>query len=101
MKSAADYAVSWAISQEPDGAHNGPQDAMRHAMWNAQMTRSMGWAKVWADAHESSSTAPDETRMGLFNNAAGRDIGRTFNDLAMGVWHYRNTGQLCLFVGSC
>ena len=46
-------------------------------------------------------TAPDETEMDLFNNAAGREIGRTINDLALGVWHYRNTGQLRLFVGSC
>jgi hypothetical protein len=103
VKSAADHALAWAAAQEPNGAHNGPQDAMRHAMWNARMTQLLGWerAKVWADAHESSSTAPDETRMDLFNNAAGRDIGRTFNDIAAGVWHYRNTGQLCLFVGRC
>lgn len=103
VKQAADYAALWAAQQDPEGAHNGPQDAMRHAMWNARMTQMMGFerAKVWADAHESSSTAPAETRMDLYNNAAGRDVGRTFNDIALGVWHYRNTGQLCLYVGSC
>lgn len=103
VKGAADYAAVWAAQEESFGAHNGPQDALRHAIWNARMTQLMGFerAKVWADAHESSSTNADETRMDLHNNAAGRDVGRTFNDIELGVRHYRTTGQLCLTVGSC
>ncbi|MCA1791955.1 MAG: wnt family protein [Thioalkalivibrio sp.] len=58
-------------------------------------------AKVWADAHETSSTNADETRMDLHNNAAGRDVGRFYSDIAIGVRDFRAAGQLCLFVGSC
>jgi hypothetical protein len=86
------------------GRHeNNPQDALGHAMWNARMTQLMGFdrAKVWADAHESSSTDEAETRMDPFNNAAGRDVGRFYNDIAMGIRDYRVRGQLCLVVGSC
>jgi hypothetical protein len=103
VKGAADYAAVWAAQEEPVGAHNGPQDALRHAIWNARMTKLVGSerAKVWADAHESSSTDPAETRMDLHNNAAGREVGRTFSDIELGVRQYRSTGQLCLFVGSC
>lgn len=103
VKSAADHATAWAAAQEGSGAHNGPQDAMRHAMWNARMTQMIGpeRTKAWADAHESSSTVPAETRMDLHNNAAGRQVGSTYSDIGAGVWHYRNTGKLCLNVGSC
>ena len=35
--------------------HNGPQDAMRHAIWNARMTQYIGpdEARKFADAHEA------------------------------------------------
>jgi hypothetical protein len=98
VKSAADDALAWAARVEPIGAHNGPQDALRHAKWNANMTRVMGAqrAKAWADAHEKSSTDPAETRMDLFNNAVGRDIGSTWSNPAAGVIWARDNGKLCL-----
>jgi RHS repeat-associated protein len=58
-------------------AHNGPEDAIRHALWNAFMAQTAGPvdAKKFADAHEADSASPDETAMDLWNNAVGRDIG--------------------------
>ena len=96
-------AESWAAAQDPTGAHNGPQDALRHAKWNANMTKSIGAARAeaWGNAHELSSTVPAETRMDLHNNAVGRQIGQTWTDVAAGVLWARDTGQLCLAVGSC
>lgn len=71
---AANYAADWAAAEAPEGAHNGLQDAMRHAAWNAEMRKRMGAerAQAWADAHELLSADPRETRMDLHNNAWGR-----------------------------
>ncbi|MBA2669121.1 MAG: hypothetical protein H0U67_01985 [Gemmatimonadetes bacterium] len=99
---AARHASSWAAQQTSEGAHNGPQDALRHAMWN-EMTQRIGLegANTWADAHELSSTDPAETRMGLHNNEVGRRIGFTWSDTAAGVTWAWHEGQLCLYKGDC
>jgi len=69
-------AESWASYHEQEGGHNGVQDAMRHAYWQCAMTRAWGTeiAKAFGDAHEKYSTAFDEVRMDLFNNAVGRRL---------------------------
>jgi hypothetical protein len=99
MVVSAQFAQQWAPKQTSVGAHNGPQDALRHAMWNAQMARRMGSerAEAWANAHELSSTNTAETTMDLHNNEAGRWAARSFDDLQTGVlwlWHngYLRTG---------
>jgi hypothetical protein len=85
-------AEQWAQMQWSEGAHNGIQDALRHAMWNCLMTGSIGaeQAKVFADAHEESSSDAWETAMDLNNNAVGREVGQTPNTTCgtgvVGAW---------------
>ncbi len=96
-------AEAWSIEQEPGGVPHGPQDAMRHAKWSAEISRALGpaTAKAWGDAHELSSPDPAETRMDLHNNAEGRDIESTWTDINAGIWNARTTGRLCLNKGAC
>lgn len=100
-------ANSWAKSQTSAGAHNGPQDALRHAMWSADMTLTIGinWARAFGDAHETTSVDPSETRMDLYNNAVGRSIGAmsgmTFSGLGVAVADAWADGRLCIYVGQC
>jgi hypothetical protein len=56
---------------------NGPEDALRHAMWNALMAQDIGpdEAKKFADAHEWDSDSRIETEMDFWNNRVGRKIG--------------------------
>jgi hypothetical protein len=85
-------AEQWAQLQTSEGAHNGMQDALRHAMWNCLMTHSIGAedAKMFADAHEESSTNAWETAMDLNNNAVGRDVAgipnTTCGTVVMQAW---------------
>jgi RHS repeat-associated protein len=46
---------------------NGPEDSLRHAIWNALMAQSIGAdeAKKFGDAHEADSDSADETGMDL------------------------------------
>jgi hypothetical protein len=100
---SSNHAADWAAAETPDGAHNGLQDAMRHAMWNAEMTKRMNAARAqaWADAHELSSTNEAETRMDLWNNQWGRWAGNNIENTAVGVRYLRDTGKLCHPVGAC
>ena len=53
-------------------------DAMRHAYWNAMMTRVLGDARaeIWANAHEWGKPSTGlSVQMDLANNAAGREVG--------------------------
>lgn len=64
--------------------HQGNGDAFRHAYWNAIMVPYFGGskgaengynrAKVWKDAHESTSSGIDK-EMDLYNNEQGRYLG--------------------------
>jgi RHS repeat-associated protein len=58
-------------------SHNGPEDALRHALWNALMAQYLGpdEAKKFADAHERPGGNADERAMDLWNNVVGRSIG--------------------------
>jgi len=95
---AANFARDWAAMESAEGAHNGLQDALRHAMWNADMTKRMGAgsAQAWADAHEAYSTSPNETRMDLWNNQWGRWAGNNYDNIVEGVRFLRDTQKLCL-----
>lgn len=95
---AANFARDWAAIESAEGAHNGLQDALRHAMWNADMTKRMGAgnAQTWADAHEAYSTSSNETRMDLWNNQWGRWAANNFDNIVEGVRFLRDTGKLCL-----
>ena len=95
---AANFARDWAAIESAEGAHNGLQDALRHAMWNADMTKRMGAAsaQTWADAHEAYSTSPSETRMDLWNNQWGRWAANNYDNIVEGVRFLRDTGKLCL-----
>lgn len=95
---ASSHAREWAAAESAEGAHNGLQDALRHAMWNADMTKRMGAdrAQAWADAHELYSTSPRETRMDLWNNQWGRWVGNNYGNTAVGVRFLRDNGKLCL-----
>lgn len=75
---AEDYAHSAAIAAGATSLEDNKWDAMRHAMWNAVMTRTMGTsaAEAWVTAHESANPPNDGAGcMDLFNNAAGRAVG--------------------------
>jgi hypothetical protein len=77
-KKNADKATSMAQKSGLPGAHNGKQDAFRHALWNALNARDIGEgdAKKFANAHEATPKQPDEERkMDLHNNAVGRESG--------------------------
>lgn len=103
---AAEFAQEWAADIEPNGPHNGPQDALRHATWSAKMTLEMGQAvaKKWGDAHEWDSVSPQETAMDLFNNEKGRIIGSysgyLHRMLELLIQALRD-GTLCTEVGTC
>jgi hypothetical protein len=79
----ASWASEWAAQIEPNGSHNGPQDALRHAAWSGRIALEYNAhiSLEWTDAHESDSTEPDETTMDLYNNTVGRLIGASANDL--------------------
>jgi uncharacterized protein RhaS with RHS repeats len=61
--------------------HNGAGDAVRHCVWNCEMTKcgSVSLATRWGGAHESgdpnSKKHPDERNIDLHNNRVGRDLG--------------------------
>jgi RHS repeat-associated protein len=71
------------------GAHNGPQDAWRHARWNQRMVEEIGWgtAIIAGYGHELEqlfSQPWSELLMDLHNNREGRRIantGKTPSDL--------------------
>lgn len=74
---ARSQAESWSQQQTNVGAHNGPQDALRHAYWQCRLTKliTVGVAKEWGDAHEKYNIEYSEVRMDLFNNRVGRMAG--------------------------
>ncbi|MGB4772792.1 MAG: hypothetical protein WBP58_15110 [Chitinophagaceae bacterium] len=59
---------------------NGKGDAFRHALFHALNARSIGEAltKALGDAHELNSNSVLETRMDLFNNQIGINIGLNY-----------------------
>ena len=65
------------------GAHNGPQDAWRHARWNQRMVEELGLltAVVVSFGHEVEGLIDgqpwDEAMMDLNNNREGRKIANT------------------------
>lgn len=76
---AEDFAFAVAQADQFFGPlADNKYDALRHAYWNAVMTRVIGRdrAEAWATAHESeeSPTNPSVC-MDLSNNAIGRDVG--------------------------
>ena len=66
--------------------HNGPENAVRHALWNIlivhqslhrglSLDRSLAWAKTITDWHEDfSPNAPLARAMDLHNNRVGRGL---------------------------
>ncbi|MBO6523243.1 MAG: hypothetical protein JJ971_05410 [Balneolaceae bacterium] len=103
-------AFEWAASVHTSGAHNGTQDALRHAMWNALMTYDYDkeYAKKWGDAHESGSSDPRETIMDLYNNSVGREIGEELknqneprNNLKEAILNASRNGELCVDFTKC
>lgn len=112
---AEDFAEDAGYYSGVPGPHNGPQDALRHAMWNAEMAQRIGAARaeVWGTAHELDfnlqPTAPNmnnpETVMDLYNNQVGRDIGvSTSHDLPQAILDALGNGLLqewvCPDIGS-
>lgn len=98
MRNIRAEAETWAAQQTQIGAHNGPQDALRHAFWQCKMTEAFGaqLAKAWGDAHEKYSVYPNEVRMDLLNNALGRRAyapGASCEDRVLQVF---NAGGLAL-----
>ncbi len=75
---AEDFSNAEAQADGATSAWNNKYDAMRHAYWNAVMTRALGEerAEVWATAHEWGIPPTDPERcMDMFNNAVGRGVG--------------------------
>jgi hypothetical protein len=74
---SADAAVQMLPCEASIGFFDGKADALRHAYWNALMTRrtSAAFAELFASAHEAgSSNTPAASAMDLHNNAVGRGL---------------------------
>ncbi len=76
LKKSENKEKAFSISDASNliGRHNGPRDALRHALFNALNTRTVGkeLAKKLGDAHEDGSISPDiEQKMDKHNNAIG------------------------------
>jgi len=112
---AEDFAEDAGYYSGVPGPHNGPQDALRHAMWSAEMAQRIGanQAEVWGTAHEMDFNleppAPNmsnpETVMDLYNNQVGRNIGvNTSGDLRQAILDALDNGLLqewvCPEIGS-
>lgn len=92
-------ASVWARNQTPelgDAEGDNKRDALRHAVWQALLTRltNSDRAKAWGDAHESNSTNPLATCMDQWNNAVGRTIGRRSGNVYAGVLTAWGNGAL-------
>jgi len=112
---AEDFAGDAGYYSGIPGPHNGPQDALRHAMWSAEITQRIGISKaeIWTDAHELDFdfSPPQvnmdnlETVMDLFNNQVGMGIGDTnVNNLRQAILQALGDGLLqewvCPEIGS-
>lgn len=82
VATASGTALFWAHRFLPNPGdywheRNSPFDAFKHVLWSAEYTRLIGpiRAKVYADAHETSSASSVETNMDQMNNQYGRHIG--------------------------
>jgi hypothetical protein len=92
-------ASVWARDQTPEllGAEgDNKRDALRHALWQAILTRLIGStrAAAWGNAHETSSLNPMSTCMDQWNNAVGRSIGAASGNVYTGVLTAWNNEQL-------
>ena len=80
---AAESNRRWQNNPYRNGS--GPENAFRHAYWNALMTWGYGemLAKEAADRHEKflgpETNPPKEEEMDLFNNNIGRQLGKWFS----------------------
>ena len=81
---AASAAAIQIASSATDGTP-GMANAIRHFIWQAYITGRHGTAvaEAVAAAHEEGRDTPDDTRIDLHNNAAGREYGAA-NSAAIG-----------------
>ena len=79
----ASYYTAYKEAIQIKGEDN-KGDALRHAYWNALLTRMLGStsAKRWTDAHETGDRRNKfnqrAMRMDLHNNKVGRDIAKKY-----------------------
>ena len=77
-------AGTWSTQQTPGltSNANNERDALRHALWQANLTVVFGptEAKVWGDLHEQSANSEQEHAMDFHNNEVGRSIGEYWMD---------------------
>lgn len=102
----ADWALKWARQVESAGAHNGLQDAIRHAAWSGRITLiyDSEIAEAWTAAHECNSSHPEETRMDKYNNRVGRQIGSSassLSDLKSKIRRASENNRLCNNLSDC
>jgi len=74
---AVEGANKYADENGLDSTWNNEADAIRHFMWNFEMTKSIGeeQAKKIADSHEAlNQNSPEEKTMDEHNNEAGRKL---------------------------
>ena len=73
-----EYQKKYGFNMPNGDAHNNEADAFRHTFMQAELTVlfSDKKAKEAGDSHEMKSTSSLETNMDLWNNQAGRQIGR-------------------------
>lgn len=103
MYSIRSQAETWAALEEPEGQEDGPQDALRHAMWMCRMYQQFGqtFARDWGVAHEEGHTDPRRAIMDTHNNAVGRRIAAESGlDCYDGVRFARDAGWLILSIGT-
>jgi hypothetical protein len=95
-------AGSWAREMTPElGAAEGDnkRDALRHTAWQAMLAWVIGTdrARLWGNAHETSSESLEATCMDQWNNAVGRAIGISdpgYDEIKAAVLQAWAAGQL-------
>ena len=95
----ADRAFDEANRSGLPGAHNGPQDAFRHCVWQCLSAREAGpldaWVAGWGHELLPDGEQPfEEAYSDLCNNRAGREAARGENSCADACYSALENGDL-------
>lgn len=100
------YATLWSRSETPNrsGDEDNLTDALRHARWQAGLTRDVGeyYAIAWGNAHEATNDPNNpSTCMDHHNNRVGREVGRDGGDINAGIRQALAGGRLRVAPSGC
>jgi uncharacterized protein DUF6973 len=99
MEQIKSTAENWSASEEPEGGEDGPQDALRHALWSCLMARAFG-DQFATLGHEEGGTDPAAYVMDVFNNRVGRKLAELQPSCEDAVSFARDAGWLILQKGT-